>query len=144
MEEGILVDLLGPVGMADEDDLDVAIAPLQEHVEQHVEPLGEILHVLGHRAGHIHQAEHHGLGDRLGHGLEAAVADIDGIDERDAARLCLQRLDLCQQFGAARLVALGRLRLQLLDLFRPWPPQRHPPRQRAADRAADRDICGRA
>ena len=66
------------VGMADEHDLDVAIAPRQEHVEQHVEALGEILHVLRHGAGHVHQAEHHRLGHRLRLALEAAVADVDG------------------------------------------------------------------
>ena len=134
VEEGLLVDLLGPVGMANEDDFDMAVAPLQEHVEQHVEPLGEILHVLGHRAGHVHQAEHHGLRHRLRHGLEAAIADIDRIDERNPARLCLQRFDLRHQFGAARLVAIGELRLELGDRLRPRPPQRDPPRQRAAAR----------
>src|SRR5436305_2259977 len=50
VEEGLLVDLLGGRGVADEDDIDGAIAPLEEDVEQHEEALGEILHRLGHRA----------------------------------------------------------------------------------------------
>ena len=49
------------VGVPDEHDLDMAVAPREEDVEQHVEALGEILHVLGHRARHVHQAEHHRL-----------------------------------------------------------------------------------
>src|SRR5258706_4950803 len=48
VEERLLVDLLGRAGMADEDDVDMAIASGQEHVQQHEEPLGEILHRLGH------------------------------------------------------------------------------------------------
>ena len=105
MEEGLLVDLFGPVGMPDEDDLDVAIAPLQEHVEQHVEALGEILHVLGHRARDVHQAEHDRLRHRLRHRFEAAIADVDRIDERNALDLRLQRLDLGQEFDTSRLAA---------------------------------------
>ena len=31
------------VGVADEDDVDVRVAPLQEQVQQHEEPLGEVL-----------------------------------------------------------------------------------------------------
>ncbi len=132
VKEGILVDLFRPVGVANEDDLDVAIAPRQKHVEQHVEALGEILHVLGHRAGHVHQAEHDRLRHRLRHGFEAAIADVDRIDERNPAHLCLQRIDLGQQLGAARLVAVRELRLELCDRLRPRPPQRDPPRQRAS------------
>ena len=104
MEERLLVDFLGPVGVADEDDLDMPVAAGQEDVEQHVEPLGEVLHVLGHRARHVHQAEHHRLRHRLRHGLEAAIADVDRIDEGNALGLGSQRLDLDQQArrGASR------------------------------------------
>src|SRR3712207_7210552 len=49
----------------DEHDLDLPVASAQEDVEQHVEPLGQVLHVLGHGAGDVHQAEHHGPRDRL-------------------------------------------------------------------------------
>ncbi len=48
VKESILVNLFRAVGMANEDDLDVAIAPRQKHIEQHVEALGQILHMLGH------------------------------------------------------------------------------------------------
>src|SRR5260221_11472329 len=53
VEEGLLVDLLGRAGMANEDDVDRAIAPLEEDVQEHEEALGEVLHRLGHRAGDI-------------------------------------------------------------------------------------------
>ena len=79
-----LVHLLGRVRVADEDDLDPLVLPCQEDIEQHVEALGEVLHVLGHRAGDIHQAEHHRLGHRLRLVLEAAIADVD----RDRYRGC--------------------------------------------------------
>ena len=58
------------------------------------------------------------------------------------AGLRLHGLDLGQQLGAALLVALGKLRLELVDRFRPRPPQRDPARQRAAHGAADRDVGG--
>jgi len=46
--------------------------------------LREVLHVLVHRAGHVHQAEHHGLRDRRGTRLElAAIAHVDRVDEGD-------------------------------------------------------------
>ena len=49
MKEGIFVDFFRPVGMTNEDDLDVAIAPGQKHIEQHVEALGQILHIRRQR-----------------------------------------------------------------------------------------------
>ena len=143
MEERLLVDLFGAVGMPDKNDLDVTIAPLQEHVEQHIEALGEILHMLGHRAGDVHQAEHDGLRHRLRHSLETPVADVDRIDERDAFDLRLQGFDLGHELGAARLVtAILQLSLESRQQLRPRPSQRDPPRQGATDRSAHRDIAG--
>ena len=144
VKERLLVDLLRPVGVADEDDFDVAIAPLQKHVEQHVEALGQVLHVLRHRAGNVHQTEHHGLRHRLWHGFETAIPDIDRIDVGNPAGLCLEGLELGDQFSAACFVALRKLRFQLLNRCQPRPPQRDATRQRAARGAADRNIRRRA
>jgi hypothetical protein len=47
-ERRYFVDFFRPVGMTNEDDVDVAIAPRQKHVEQPIEALGQILHMLGH------------------------------------------------------------------------------------------------
>ena len=58
--------------------------------------------------------------------------------------LGLQGFDLGQQFDAARLVASLQLGFERGNLFRPRPPQRHPPRHRAAHGAADRNIGRRA
>ena len=141
MEEGLLVDFLGAVGMADEDDLDMPVAAGEKHVEQHVEPLGEVFHVLGHRARHVHQAEHHRLRYRLRHRVEAAVADVDRVDEGNALGLGLERLDLGEKLSAARLVRAGlELHLELGDRLRPRPPQGNAARHRELHRAAHRDI----
>src|SRR5438477_4785362 len=50
IEERLLVNLLRGAGMADEDDIDVAVTAGQKDMQQHEEPLGEILHGLRHRA----------------------------------------------------------------------------------------------
>ena len=123
-----------------------SIAPLQEHVEQHVEPLGEVLHVLGHRARDVHQAEHHRLRHRLRHGLEPPVADVDRIDERDPANFGLQRVDLAPaaRRGAPRRSPRARASSSAISL-RPRPPQRHPARHRQFRTVRlTRDIGGRA
>jgi hypothetical protein len=44
---------------------------------------------LGHRARNVHQAKHDGLGDRLWHGFEAAVSDVDRINVGDPAKFRL-------------------------------------------------------
>ena len=92
-----------------------------------------------------HQAEHHRLRHGLRDGLEPPIANVDRIDERNSLHLGLQRLDFRDQRGAARLVvAICKLRLELLDRLRPRPPQRHAARQRARNRAAYRDVGRRA
>src|SRR5205823_545769 len=50
VKERLFVDLFGGAGVTDEDDIDVPVAPDQEHVQQHKEPLGEVLHRFGHRS----------------------------------------------------------------------------------------------
>src|SRR5216683_2217666 len=148
IEEGLLVDLLGRAGMADEDDVDGAIAPLEEDVEQHEEALGEILHRLGHRARDVHQAEHHRLCVRPRHAIEAVVADIDGIDIGDQLGAAEQRLDLGLEAHDGSLVAGGfallELALQRLELGRLRPAQRNPPRHAVAHGAPDAEAGGRA
>ena len=43
-EERLLIHLLRDFGMADEDEIHTLVAPLQKHVQQQEEPLGQILH----------------------------------------------------------------------------------------------------
>jgi hypothetical protein len=50
--------------MANENELDALVVTCQKQVQQDEEPLGEILAILVHRAGHVHQAKHHRLRDR--------------------------------------------------------------------------------
>ena len=76
IEEFLLVDFLRVMRVADEDDVDAFVAPLQEQMQQHVEALGEVFLALAHRAGHVHQAEHDGLAGRnglFGEGIEAHI-----------------------------------------------------------------------
>jgi uncharacterized sporulation protein YeaH/YhbH (DUF444 family) len=49
--------------------------------ELRVEPFGEVLHVLGHRARDVHQAEHHRLGDGPRIRLEESEPDAAILDE---------------------------------------------------------------
>ncbi len=135
--------------VADEHHVDVLVAALQEDIEQHIEPLGEVLHVLGHRAGHVHQAEHHRLRHRLRLRLEPAVAHVERIDVGDQpgapqlARQLLLQLDAARLFlavGAER----GDLVAQLLQLLGLRPLQRDAARQAVAHRAQQREVGRRA
>ncbi len=47
------------------------------------------------------------------------VPDVDRIDERNPAKLCLQRVDLRLQLDPARLVAVDEFRLEFRDRLRP-------------------------
>ena len=100
--------------------------------------------MLRHGAGHVHQAEHDRLGHRLGLSLEAAVADVDRIDVRDAPELGLERLDLRPQRRAALLVAIIDLALELLDRLGRAVGAALPARHRDPHGAPDRDIGGRS
>ena len=78
------------------------------------EPLGEVLHRLGHRARHVHQAEHHRFGVGLRHPLEAAVADIERVDIRDDLGAPLAAFE---ERGQALDLVVGAARFGLLDLL---------------------------
>src|SRR5260221_1580083 len=148
VEEGLLIDLLGRAGMADEDDVDGAVAPLEEDMEQHEEALCEILHRLRHRAGDVHQAEHHRLRVLPRHAIDAGVADIDGIDLCDELGAAEQRLDLGLQtrYGGGIAPGLGLVELLLdrLQLFRLRPAQRDAARHAVAHGTANAEAGGRA
>ena len=64
VEERILVHLVRFVRVADEDDVGAVVAPLEEQMQQHEEALGQVLLAFAHRAGHVHEAEHDGVGVR--------------------------------------------------------------------------------
>src|SRR5712692_3427703 len=144
IEEGLLVDLLGRAGMADEDDVDGAVAPLEEDVEEHEETLGKILHRLGHRAGDVHQAEHHRLGVRPRHAIEPVVADVDRVDIGDQLAAALQHLDLRRDTDRGILIAFSRrlvtFPLERLELGGLRPAQRDAPGHAVAHGAADAEV----
>ncbi len=134
-EEGLLVHFLGAVGVADEHDFDALVAPFQEHVQQQEEPLGEVLHLLGHRAGHVHKAEHHRARRRLGVWREAAIAEIHGIDPGHQRQPPPHRRGFVAQqqqpFGIlAAGLQRGDFRLQFLEPRRLRPLQPDAPRHR--------------
>ena len=93
MEEIVLAHLLCLRVVADEDQVDLLVVPRQEQVEQDEEALGQILACLVHRAGDVHQAEHHRLGCRHRHADAAAVTQVDRIKIRDARDARAQRSD---------------------------------------------------
>ena len=107
--------------------------------------------VLGHRAGDVHQAEHHRLGARLRHRLEAVVAHVERIDVGDErgcgacsarararARRCAS-LGVVVGFGARAISASSAL-----ELGRLRPAQRDAARQAVAHRAQHAEVGGRA
>ena len=125
------------------------VAALQEQEEQRVEALRQVLHVLRHRAGDIHQAEHDRAGDRAGHRLEPAVADVDRVDPGDAlaaAEVFFQLDAQCRDaVGLIRLaLQRGDLGLQRQRLRRLRPAQRDPAGQAVAHGPRQGKIGGRA
>ena len=84
-EERLLVDLARRARMAHEDDVDLAIVPREEDVQQHEEALGQVLQRLGHGGRRVHEAEHDGLRRGLRHALEAVVLQVERIDVGDRA-----------------------------------------------------------
>ncbi len=148
VEEGVLVDFLGIRGVADEDDVEMLVAPGQEHVEQQEEALRQILHRLGHRARHVHQAEHHRLRHRLRHPLEPVVADIERIDEGEAPGAALRRFEIVLALRGCLEIVGGagefELPLDRRDLRRRGPIERDAPRQRVAHGAPQIEVGGRA
>jgi hypothetical protein len=128
VEEGLLVDLLGLFGVADEHHLDLAVLALQEQVQQREEPLGEVLLVLVHRARHVHQAQHHRARGRRRHRRPCPVAAIDVFQERQRVAPPHQALVLVVDLRASRRVGAQPLLRQLAEA--------------AVDRAAQRDAAG--
>ena len=80
-----LVHFLGVVGVADEDQVHLAVLAGEEEIEQREEALGEILLVLVHRRRHIHEAEHDRARDRLRLPDAVAIAKVDLVQEREPA-----------------------------------------------------------
>ena len=119
IEESLLVNLLGMIGMPNENNFHAAITPRQKYIEQHVESLREIFHMLRHRTRYVHKAEHH----RLRHGprffFVSAIADVDRIDKRDALGSRLQGLDFSLERDTTLVIAIrGRgFGLELFDRF---------------------------
>src|SRR3546814_20549537 len=72
----------------------MTVAAGEEQVQQCVEALGEILHMLAHGTRHVHQAEHDSLRDGLGMMLIATIAQIDGIDVGNEPTAALQPIAL--------------------------------------------------
>src|SRR6185437_13961935 len=120
----------------------------EEDVEQDVEPLGQVLHVLGHRAGDVHQAEHHRLRDRLRLRLEPPIAHIHRVDIWDQAaapHLAPQFLLQLRSAGAVFPVRAER-RDFLAQLFQiAWlrTLESDAPRQAVPYRAQQGEIGGR-
>src|SRR3546814_9661483 len=80
IEKGLLIDFLGPIRVADESDLNMTVAAGEEQVQQCVEALGAVLHMLAHGTRHVHQSDHDSLRDGLGWMLIATIAKIDVLD----------------------------------------------------------------
>jgi hypothetical protein len=83
VEEVVLAHLLSLGVVADEDQLDLLVVAGQEQVEQDEEALGQLLALLVHRAGDVHQAEHHRLAGGHRHPHAAAKAQVDRVEEGD-------------------------------------------------------------
>jgi hypothetical protein len=95
----------------------------EKDMQEHEETLGQVLHVLRHRARDVHEAEHDGLGHGLRHVLEATKTQVDRIEvghapaaHLDAVKLLLQRSQV-SGIGAPRLEGCDRF-LEFLDVLR--------------------------
>ncbi len=146
VEELLLVDLAGAGVVADEHHFDLLVVPLEEQVEQDEEALGDVLGRLGHRAGDVHQAEHHRLGGGVGLLDQQVVLEIEGIEERhpvDArAELGDFQLEFLDIAEVVRLFALDPLQfLQRRAQLGPAAAgQRDAPRMGRAQGADDVDA----
>jgi len=117
------------VRVPDEHHLDMAVTAGEEKMKEHEEALRQILHVLGHRARDIHQAEHHRLRDGLRIAFEPTISQIDRIDIGNPSRLAVERCELVAEPGKLDLVGaafleLDNLRPDLLDVVETRPSQR--------------------
>src|SRR5690554_7981855 len=135
--------------MANEDDLHVAIAALDEEIEEHEETFGEVLNLLGHGTRHVHQAEHDGLSYRPRHGFKAVEAHIDGIEKGDLFLPPAKLVEFRAQLFQFRILWL--LRLEQLNTFLQRPHllgarsvQGDAPRQAVTHGAQQVDVRWRA
>ncbi|MCY1441643.1 hypothetical protein D9M71_579650 [compost metagenome] len=136
--------------VADEDDLDLVVVPLEEQVEQDEEALGDVLGRLGHGAGDVHQAEHHRLGGRIGLLDQQVVLEVEGIEVGNAfdsgakfGNFSFKFLDIAE---VVRLFALEPLqfRLGVLELAAAAARQGDAPGMSRAQGADDIDARGAA
>ena len=97
--------------VADEDHFDLLVVLLQEQIQQDEETFGDVLVHLGHRPGHIHQAEHHGTGGWLGLLHVLAVPQVNLVNERDTPDIGLEIGNLILQGFDLVLVAEGRVQI---------------------------------
>ena len=136
--------------VADIDHLHVLIGSAQEQVEQNIKTLRHILGCLIHRAGHVHQTEHHRLAGGLRAFFVVLVAQVEGVDKRDPFDL---RPQLCNLFTQALLFQqLRRFRifhhlqaaLQLAQFATFACRHGRASRQRVLQRTHDADVGGHA
>ena len=137
MKKRVLVDLFGPIRVPNEYDLDVPIAPRQKNVQQHIEALREILHMLRHGTGYVHETEHDRLSDRLGCRLKTTITDVDWIDIRNATNFGLESFQFRQDLPAPHVIGLGESSLKLRNRLRSRSAQRDPARRCKSRSSAD-------
>src|SRR5258708_9278371 len=150
MKECIFIHFLGTRVVADEHHLDPLVVALQEQVQQDEEALRKILALFVHRAGYVHQAEHHRLTRRLRLLHAIHVTQIERIDKRNApdasaqmVNFFLEHLDLFATVGRIGLHHLELL-FEFVEFVDERRAERNAPAERAAQRAHDVDVVRRA
>src|SRR6266404_5905821 len=93
MKERVFIDLFSARVMADEYHFDPLVIALEEEIQQDEKALCEILALLVHRTGYIHQTEHHSLARRLRLLHAVHVTQVEWIDERNAPDAPAQMMD---------------------------------------------------
>ena len=99
-KERVFVDFPRHMGVTNENEIDILVAPAQEEIEQLVKALGQVFHMLRHRAGDIHQTEHDGAGHGLGNQFKPIIANIDRVDEGNALITLPMKGELPGEFHA--------------------------------------------
>jgi hypothetical protein len=115
VEEFFLVHFGRRRVMADEHHFDLVVHALEEQVEQDEEALGGVLARFVHRAGHVHDAEHHRLRHRLGHLDAVVVAQVERVDEGDGQQARVQVVDQLFQLDHARVLQRHAFQQQLFQ-----------------------------
>ncbi|MCY1174345.1 hypothetical protein D9M73_145430 [compost metagenome] len=98
VEELFLVHFTGAGVVADEHHVNLVVVTLEKQVQQDEEALGDVLGRLGHRAGHVHQAEHHGLGAGVGLFDEQVVLEVERVEKRHAVNARAEFFDFSFDF----------------------------------------------